>query len=110
MEQTKNKTDLKEIEQITKEIQRRDSEKIVKEIIGFMASTFLDFDQHLDKKLKVIYDEIKNTDIIENKIKLAVPLLNLIGINIETEFNLNRFIKRLFPEKDTSRSPAGALE
>jgi len=38
----------------------------------------------MDEKLKDIYNDLKQTDDVQMKLKLSVPLINLLGVNLET--------------------------
>lgn len=46
-------------------------------------------------KLEEVLHEINSSSNWESKVKLSVPLLNLIGVNIETKFDLTSYVKNL---------------
>ena len=92
----KNESDKKEILTAIKKIEKEQSHEIVEKMIDYMSRAFLELDEEIDDKLHNIYTDLKKTYDWQTKVKLSVPLLNLVGVNIETEFKLNKFIKKYF--------------
>jgi len=42
--------------------------------------------------------KLKESKLFETKVKLAVPLISLFGVKIETAFDLKKFLERLDEE------------
>ena len=52
----------------------------------------------MDGKLKKIYNDIEKlneTDDVQMKLKLSIPFINLLGINLETEFDIKNWAKNM---------------
>jgi small GTP-binding protein len=78
------------------EMNSQQTEEITKEIIKWIAAGFEVFEEDLDDKIKEIYTDLKKTDNIQMKLKLAVPLINLLGVNLETELDVKSWAKQMF--------------
>ena len=50
---------------------------------------------NIDRKLNEIYLDLQQTDQVGMKLKLAVPLLNLIGLQLETEFDVKKWAAQM---------------
>ena len=55
----------------------------------------------LNDILTEIYTDLKKTENVQMKLKLAVPLINLLGINLETEFDVKSRAKKLYEKHKT---------
>jgi small GTP-binding protein len=66
------------------------------EITDDFMKAFLSLESCIDNSLKDIYSEIKETDNMEIKLKLAIPFINLLGISFETEFDLKNWAKKMY--------------
>lgn len=87
------KTDL--IEAIN-EINSQQAEQITKEIMGGIAAALKQSKGELDGRLNEIYLDLQKTDDVQLKLKLAVPFINLLGINLETEFDMKSWAKTMY--------------
>jgi len=56
-----------------------------------LRDAFEDYKSNMDKKLKEIWDDLKKSDGVEVKLKLAIPLLNLIGVNLKTKIDIKKW-------------------
>ena len=43
-----------------------------------------------------MFETLSDTDDVQMKLKIAVPLLNLIGLNLETEFDMKKWAKKMY--------------
>jgi len=93
--QPKNISDFALINESILEIKNHLSIEVVDEIINFISKAFIEFDKETDRKLLNIFEKMKDVDDWQTKIKLGIPLLNLVGVNIESEFNLSKYIKSI---------------
>jgi GTPase SAR1 family protein len=90
--------DIDQVNRMVNNINSQNQHLIVevgKQIMGHINWAFEQHENEMDEKLKEIYADLRQTDNIETRIKLSVPLLNLLGLNIETDIKLNDFIKWL---------------
>jgi len=72
-----------------KEINSQQKNQIVDEVMKWIAVGFEAFSNEVDEKLEKQYNDLKKTDNLEMKLKLSVPFINLLGIDIGTEVNFN---------------------
>ncbi|MBT3210366.1 MAG: hypothetical protein HN704_15920 [Bacteroidetes bacterium] len=89
-----------EIADAIKEMNAAQTSEIEKGITKYIASVFDEHQDYLDGRLKEIYADIKQTDDIQMKLKLSVPLLNLIGINLETEFDIKSWVSKMYEKHE----------
>lgn len=69
---------------------------ISNEIIQTLAHAFEFHEDNLDEKIKEIFSDFCKTDDVQIKLKLGIPLLNLLGFNIETEFDLKKWASKMY--------------
>ena len=81
-----------EIIDAVKELTEQQSKEISDEIIRVIHA---DVDR-LDHNLLAVYHDLKNTDDVQMKMKLGIPLLNVIGLNVETEFDVKSWAKKMY--------------
>jgi len=77
------------------EISNDSKETILNEVLAMIATGF---ETHQDDMLNGMFNDIKNTDNWEMKIKTSIPLLNLIGIDIgvESDFDIKGWSEKLY--------------
>ena len=63
-------------------------------VLQRIEDTFATFDTRIDDRLTDLYTDLKKTDDVKMKLKLGLPLLSLLGINFETEFDLKNWAKK----------------
>src|SRR6185436_15297060 len=81
-----NQSDINEIHAIIKKVNDEGSDAITEKIIDYITLAFEAFDGEMDEKLQKVYTDLKMTDDWETKVKLSIPLLNLVGVNVESTF------------------------
>ncbi|NOQ25654.1 MAG: GTP-binding protein [Bacteroidales bacterium] len=79
-----------------KEINAKQTAEIIGDIMQWIATAFEHFDGDMDDKLKEIYTDLKKTDNFQMKLKLSVPFINLLGINLETEFDVKNWASQMY--------------
>lgn len=88
-----------EIAEIIKTSIDTGNEQLFEEITSFLTVAFevnnLIQSENLGEYKDALDSLKKSSDYWESKIKFAVPLLNLIGLQIETKFDLKKFIKNI---------------
>ncbi len=93
----RNSIDINRLDEITENINKQSSERIDKtglEIAEHINYAFEKYENKFDENMSNIYKQInKPSSNWETKIKISVPLLNLIGVKIEHEVKLTKFIK-----------------
>jgi small GTP-binding protein len=94
-----NKIDTIKIEEIIENINNKNEQTIIEvgqNILGHINWAFEEYGKEFDESLQEVYENLKTTDNWTTKIKLSVPFLNLIGIKIEHEVKLNKYIKWIY--------------
>ena len=71
-------------------------ENMKEKIADLILDKIQKYRDSLDDKLNTILDDVNKTDDVNIKLKLSVPLLNLIGINVETEFDIKSWSERMY--------------
>ena len=87
------------IEDYIDKINNQSQEKIIEVgvlILEQINWAFEEYGKEFDSSLQKLHDNLKKSDNWTTKIKIAVPFLNLIGIKIEHEVKLNKFIKWIY--------------
>ena len=64
-----------------------------------ILTTLAEHSSEMNDKLSEIYNNInKPNDYLETKIKASVPLLNLLGLNIECSFDIKEWSKNMYQQ------------
>ena len=94
IKQTPNKELIKEITSLIAETTEAQKNEIVGDMIDFIDS----YDKEMDKKLEAILIEIKKSDNLDMKLKLSVPFINQLGIDIgiETKFDVKKWAEQKY--------------
>jgi small GTP-binding protein len=79
-----------------KEINTNQTAEITGEIMQWITTAFEHFDGDMDEKLNEIYTDLKKTDNVDMKLTLGVPLINLLGINLETSFDVKSWASKMY--------------
>lgn len=87
-----------EIVAAVKELNEQQSGEITEAVMEWIAIGFDQFDGEMDSKLKQIYTDLKKSDNVEMKLKLSVPLINLLGIELETKFDVKSWAKKMYSQ------------
>jgi phosphoenolpyruvate carboxylase len=90
--------DVEKLEQLIVNINNQSEQTIIKvgqNIMEHINWAFEKYGNDFDANLQEVYNNLKQSDNWTTKIKFFVPLLNLVGINIEHEVRLNKYIKWL---------------
>lgn len=93
---SENKTIENNIISAIKEIGNEQIEKISNEIMQLLAIAFDLHSADIDDKLKTLYSDLKKTDNLEMKLKLGIPLINLLGVELETKFDIKKWAKKMY--------------
>ena len=83
-----------------KEMDAQQSEEITEEIMQGIAKAFKLQKGDTDKKLNDIFTDLKKTDDVQMKLKLSVPFINLLGINLETEFDVKNWATKMYEKHE----------
>lgn len=94
-----NKSDLEEIRTAIEEIGTQ-PEMIIEDITDKIILGLSKFSNEMDNKLQEIYESLKKTDDWQAKVKLSIPLLNLFGLNIETEFDAKNWATKMYKKHE----------
>ncbi|WP_321282193.1 COR domain-containing protein [Marinifilum fragile] len=95
MKLPENSSNKREIEDVIEYLLKQQSEDIISEIISFIIKALTELDLEIKDKINEVISLISDTDNWDTKVKLSVPLLNLVGINIEHEYSLKKHIKKI---------------
>jgi hypothetical protein len=79
-----------------KEVNALQTADLKKEILERVADAFDLFSGDMDEKLAKIYNDLKKTDDLEAKLKLSVPLINLLGIEFGVEWDVKAWAGRMY--------------
>ncbi|HEY4788667.1 MAG TPA: COR domain-containing protein [Bacteroidales bacterium] len=82
------------IENVFVEVNSQQSLNIINKITDYLDLLFRTYGEAENKKLSQIYNDLKKSEKWQTKVKLGIPLINLIGLEVEGEFSLNGFIKK----------------
>ncbi len=85
-----------EIEETIKELNTQQTDKITGELTATLIAIFREFDKEIDAKLKGIYNDLKKTDNLQTKLKLSIPLINLLGIDLGVEFDIKSWATKMY--------------
>ena len=77
-----------EIAEAIEELNAQQTTKVTKEIMRQISTAFELFSGDMDVKLKDIYTDLKKTNDLEKKLKLSVPLINLLGIELGVDWDV----------------------
>lgn len=83
---------LEYIKQMTEEQRFQTSMEIMK----CLALAFEHFGNNIDARLTEIYTDLKQTDDVQTRLTLSVPFINLLGINLETEFDIKSWATKMY--------------
>ena len=78
------------------DLNTQNNAQIIKEIEKGINSAFAQATGNIDRKLNQIYADLQKTDNMGMKLKLSVPLLNLVGIQLETQFDIKNWAKLMY--------------
>ncbi len=56
----------------------------------------------LNNRLTEIYTDLKKTNDVQMRLKLAVPFINMLGVNLEAEFDIKSWAAKMY-EKHKSK-------
>lgn len=73
---------------------------ISNEIIQTISHAFEIHEDNLDEKIKEIFSDLSKTDDVQVKLRLGIPLLNLLGFNIITEFNVKKWAAKMYKKHE----------
>jgi internalin A len=82
------------------EMNAQQSSEIIKEIMKEIDTAVSQSKGELDHKLNEIYSDLKKTDDVQLKLKLAVPFINVLGINLETEFDVKSWAEKMYRKNE----------
>lgn len=85
-----------EIIEAVKEVNALQTADLKNEILEQIADAFTLFNGNMDDKLEKIYNDLKKTDDLEAKLKLSVPLINLLGIEFGVERGVKSWASKMF--------------
>jgi hypothetical protein len=83
-----------------KEMNARQSADVTEELMKGIADAIGQSKDVLDGKLGEIYADLKQTEDVQLKLKLAVPFINVLGINLETEFDVKGWVKKMYQKSE----------
>ncbi|MCB9089665.1 MAG: GTP-binding protein [Calditrichae bacterium] len=84
-----------EIAAAVAELKLQPSPDLVEDIIAGISAALDQSTAKMDRRLNEILADWQQTDQVGMKLKLAVPLLNLIGLQLETEFDVKKWAAQM---------------
>jgi hypothetical protein len=93
------------------ELLNKQSVALIGDLMDGISNTIELMEEDLDEKLIALYEELKKTDDVGVKLKLSVPILNLLGLNIESEIDIKSWAKKMYEKHKVQLfQTVGALE
>ena len=77
------------------EIPSLQTSSVLEDIMEFLANSFEIQNSELDEKLKGLYADLKRSDDMELKLKLSIPFIKLLGIDLEAKFDVKSWSKKM---------------
>lgn len=84
-----------ELQKMIHQLNQEQQIEITAEITSKLAEFFMVFDTEINEKLKNIYNDLQKNDNTAAKLKLGIPLISLLGVQFETEFDVKNWLKEL---------------
>ncbi len=84
------------------EINAQQTTEISEDIMQGITTAIEQSKGDLDNRLTEIYTDLKKTDDVQMKLKLAVPFINMFGVNLEIEFGVKSWAEKMY-EKHKSK-------
>ncbi len=80
------------------EMNKQQTQEVVDEMLIMIGNAMELGETSLDSKLKQLYTDLKKSDSLEMKLKLGVPLINLLGadLSIEAKFDPRKWAKEKY--------------
>lgn len=72
------------------------TKEIADNISETISNAFEIHQGELDEKLNEIYSDLSKTDDVKVKLKLGIPLINLLGIDLAAEFDLKNWTSKMY--------------
>lgn len=85
-----------EIIEAIAELNELQKEEIAALTLGQIGMAFELFSEDTDDKLKDLYADLKKSDNVELKLKLGLPLLKILGIDLETKYDIKPWAKKSY--------------
>jgi internalin A len=74
----------------------KQTKEITDEIVQTISNAFEIHQEDLNEKLEEIFIDFKNTSDLQVKLKLGIPLINLLGVDLAAEFNLKSWASKMY--------------
>jgi len=87
-----NKT---EIIDAIEELNEQQTTEITREIITWITTAFGIFNDEIDNKLKEFSNKSEQTDDVKMKLRLSIPFMKILGIDLITEFDVKNWVQKM---------------
>jgi len=84
------------IQKAIKEISAQQTEEITGAIMNWITYTFTEFESVIDEKFANIFNDLKKAKDLQAKLRLSVPFINMLGINLGIEFDIKSWASRMY--------------
>ena len=98
----KSNVDSEKIINAIMEISGQQASLIVTDIMQFLSDSFKLQDSEIEEKLKNLYADLKKSDDVEMKLKLSIPFIKLLGIDLEAQFDVKSWSKKMYEKYQLS--------
>jgi len=68
--------------------------------MNWITYTFSEFEDEMDEKLKNIYNDLKKTSDLQAKLKLSIPFIKQLGIDLGVEFDVKNWASRMYKKHE----------
>lgn len=72
------------------------TKEITDEIVKTISNAFEIHQGEIDSKLMEIFEDLKKSSDLQVKLKLGIPLLNLLGVELASEFNIKSWALKMY--------------
>jgi len=79
-----------------KEINAQQTTEISEDIMQWITNAFDHYKGGPNDKLQEIYTDLKKTDDVQVKLKLAVPFIKMLGVNLEMELDVKSWAEKMY--------------
>jgi hypothetical protein len=69
--------------------------EISADITSKLTELFMNFDEAIDEKFKSIYQDVQKNDHTDVKLKVGIPLISLLGIQLEADVDVKSWFKEM---------------
>ena len=82
------------------EMTAQQTTEVSNEIMTWITTAIGELDGEMDDRLREMYNNIKKTDDLQVKLKLSIPFIKLLGVDLSAEFNIKNWSKKMYEKHE----------